>query len=84
MSDTRKHRKNSVSDFQNVRSHHDYQSGESCAKKTVKHGDRMDSVRDGRSHRINNKRVTSSEEQNSSTNTNSQGQYLEGSKYASN
>jgi len=41
-----------------IHSHKDKQSGDECVKKTVLHGNRADYVRDGKLHRIHDKRVT--------------------------
>jgi hypothetical protein len=61
MASTRKHRINSTNDLPLMHSQSDHQSGDSCAKKTVKHGDKVDDVHDGKIHRIHDKKVTSEE-----------------------
>ena len=57
-----KKRKQEVTEPVVIRTHHEQQQGESSTVKEVRHGSRMDQVREGRLHRIHDKRVDDEEE----------------------
>ena len=67
MSKKNKDRKQSISEPVAIHQHHDHQQGECCSPKEVKHGDRVDQVRDGHLHRIHDKRVETEKSNQSKT-----------------
>ena len=70
LSKKNKDRKQSISEPVAIRQHHDRQQGECYSPKEVKHGDRVDQVRDGHLHRIHDKRVDVKESDRSKTTEN--------------
>jgi hypothetical protein len=56
-------KKQPVKETPDVHSHQSHQHGESCSQKTVKHGDRVDYVHDGRTHRIHDKSIAEREQE---------------------
>jgi hypothetical protein len=61
MTKTSSELKDSSSRISNIRKHQDHQHGETCGCKSVKHGDRIDYVHDGHTHRIQGNQVDEGE-----------------------